>query len=65
VDLRRMMLLRAREQHRTLGRWHHRLGFGKMAARRGARPWRLRGGLDDSAEAPGQLDDGAEPPRRT
>jgi hypothetical protein len=42
------------------GRRHHRLGLGKMAARKGARSqlgtmvWSLRGGLDDDAEAPGR-----------
>jgi hypothetical protein len=41
-------------------RWHHRLGSGKMAARKGAQPWSgtttqcLRGGLDDGEEAPGR-----------
>jgi hypothetical protein len=41
-------------------RWHHRLGSGKMAMRKGARPWtgttawRFRGGLDDGMEASGR-----------
>jgi hypothetical protein len=42
------------------GRRCHQLESGKMAARKGARPWsgtttrRLRGGLNDGAEAPGR-----------
>jgi hypothetical protein len=43
---------------RLRGRWCHRLGSRKMAARRGAQPWlgmtawRLWGGLDEGEEAP-------------
>jgi hypothetical protein len=46
------------------GQWRHRLMSGKIAARKGARPWlgttvrRLRGGLDSSTGS-GEVDDGA------
>jgi hypothetical protein len=45
------------------GRRHHQVGLGKMAARKGARPWlgtmarRLRRGLDDRAGS-GEVNDG-------
>jgi hypothetical protein len=49
---------------RMCGRRRHRLGSGKMAAHKGARPWsgttawRLRGGLDNGTGSR-EVDDGA------